>query len=324
VQVNLKQRIVGSGRATRIEFWATVLSSSEELRKQRVQQMGRSFPGTPIARVVLQVAADQTSLAVRIGIWKDYENSDAEASRQELRDWICYRALIDFQEQTGKKVKMPVFTRVEEDLSWAERMRRAKTGDEGRVLIRQHEAAIATLEQSLGLQPTVGNSGSGFGYRGFSTLTPKDRSAMVKNARGIDRASGDRLHALIVDGLAMDEPWKQLHNREMHERSMPPSRAVYQNERVSVQSQRNNTGRPAAATHSSDFAERPAEWNTMGAGQKAAWTRRHNAGRLVQNVGGAPPPSRNAVANAEGKPAEWNDWGPGKKAWWTRTHGGRR
>ncbi len=105
--------------------------------------------------------------------------------------------------------------------SFAARMGQAGTADEGRRIIREHETAINALEVALGLEPSVGQQPGG-GSRGFSTLTAVERRAMVKRAIRADAAVGERLRALVEDGLAMEPPWKALLTAEYESRHGGP------------------------------------------------------------------------------------------------------
>ena len=96
-------------------------------------------------------------------------------------------------------------------LSFTDQMGAAKDADQGRDIIHAHEEAISALEQSCGFKQTVGIGGSGFGGRGFSTVSKKERAAMVKRLPPEKRAE---LLGLIADGDAMEEPWKKLLAKE--------------------------------------------------------------------------------------------------------------
>lgn len=99
--------------------------------------------------------------------------------------------------------------------SYTERMRKATNADAGREIIAEHEAAVHDLEVELGLKPTVGALGGGFGFRGFSTLSPRERQQMVKRAFVMSKEGGAKLKALVEDGVALEVPWKELYSREM-------------------------------------------------------------------------------------------------------------
>ena len=98
--------------------------------------------------------------------------------------------------------------------SFTERMKKAVDADAGRELIAEHTVAINELERELGLSPTVGHGGGGYSYRGFSTLTPRERSTLVKRAVAVDKERGAKLKALIEDGVSLEVPWKALYSRE--------------------------------------------------------------------------------------------------------------
>ncbi len=78
---------------------------------------------------------------------------------------------------------------------------------DGRDVIHAHEAAINTVERQAGFEPTVGEGGSGFGARGFSTVTPKEWQARLKKIESKNADAAQKLRALIKDGQALDKIW---------------------------------------------------------------------------------------------------------------------
>lgn len=98
-------------------------------------------------------------------------------------------------------------------ITFAERMRAAKTADEGRDILHDHEQAIHSLMTDGGLEPLCGPHPRG--YKGFSVTTPKERKAAIKDLRLKDMAAGDRLHDLIAEGEAMRPLLDALHTKEM-------------------------------------------------------------------------------------------------------------
>lgn len=102
------------------------------------------------------------------------------------------------------------------ELSFAERMRQARSADEGRDLFSEHENAIHAIEVALGLEASVGQITPTY-TRGFSTLTARDRKAMVKRVAAIDAIAGEKIRALVQDGLDMEEPWAILLSAERAE-----------------------------------------------------------------------------------------------------------
>lgn len=97
--------------------------------------------------------------------------------------------------------------------TFSERMRAAKTTDEGQGLLHEHEQMIHSLMTHHGLDPLCGPTTCG--YKGFSITTSKDRKAAIKDLRLKDTVAGDALHTLIEEGVAMVEPWKVLQLMEM-------------------------------------------------------------------------------------------------------------
>lgn len=93
-------------------------------------------------------------------------------------------------------------------------MRATKTAAEGRDLFALHEASINSLQQVLGIEPSVGRTRGGKGYVGFSTLRPTDTNAMLRDAKRANREGGEYMARLIEDGLAMREPFEKLLAKE--------------------------------------------------------------------------------------------------------------
>lgn len=102
--------------------------------------------------------------------------------------------------------------------SFTERMRAAETTDDGRTIIKEFETAVHDFEVLCKLDPTVGDKGSGFAYRGFSTLKPADRARMIKRVREANPENGDRFAALVNDGVLMESAWKELWDKERESR----------------------------------------------------------------------------------------------------------
>jgi hypothetical protein len=92
-------------------------------------------------------------------------------------------------------------------MTFSEQMAAAQDAEAGRAIIKAHEAAIHDLEVFHGLPPTVGENGSGFAYRGFSTVSASEWTALVKRTPD--------LGPLVADGLLMDAPWQRLLAAEM-------------------------------------------------------------------------------------------------------------
>ena len=92
--------------------------------------------------------------------------------------------------------------------AFSERMRAAKTTDEGQGLLLDHAQMIHSLMTHHGLDPLCGPTT--YGYKGFSITTSKERKAAIKALRLKDMGAGDALHMLVEEGVAMLEPWKML------------------------------------------------------------------------------------------------------------------
>lgn len=100
-------------------------------------------------------------------------------------------------------------------ITFLDRMRAAKTADEGRDILHEHEQTIHSLMTHHGLAPLCGPRTDGQGYTGFSVTTAKERKAAIKDLRLQNMDAGDALHALIEEGVAMDKPWTALHTAEL-------------------------------------------------------------------------------------------------------------
>jgi hypothetical protein len=75
-------------------------------------------------------------------------------------------------------------------------MGQCRTAQEGRGILRDHEAAMNAAERAAGRQPLVGKGGSGFAYRGFETLRPAEKKQLAKASATLRMLvdQGDRLH----------------------------------------------------------------------------------------------------------------------------------
>ncbi len=107
--------------------------------------------------------------------------------------------------------------------NFVERMRQAKEADDGRVIIGEHESAIQDLEESLAFEPTVGENASGFGYRGFSTVQPREWKAVLKRAHAKDVAAAKQLEELIQQGKDFEPIFETLHQAELARRDLRTS-----------------------------------------------------------------------------------------------------
>lgn len=94
---------------------------------------------------------------------------------------------------------------------FAQRMEEAKTTDEGREIIAKAEIALGQLQKEAGQEPTVGPGGSGFQWRGFSTLKAREKKAITKDA---PEEFKKRLAELVADIEAMESYWKRLLEKE--------------------------------------------------------------------------------------------------------------
>jgi hypothetical protein len=102
-------------------------------------------------------------------------------------------------------------------LSFAARMRAAASPDAGRTILRELETAIAALEREGGVKvPTVGDLPNS-GYRGFSTVTPKEWVGVQKRIRDNDKGLiAAKLKDLVEDGKAANEEFGRLVAEENH------------------------------------------------------------------------------------------------------------
>ena len=101
-----------------------------------------------------------------------------------------------------------------EPITFTERIAKAKTADEGREIIHEHDKAIHDLEAVHGLDPTVGESAKGYAYVGFSVLTAKERRVLIKAVSAVDKEAGARAQELVDDGLRMRTYFDTLVARE--------------------------------------------------------------------------------------------------------------
>ena len=77
--------------------------------------------------------------------------------------------------------------------------------------------------------------------------------------------------------------------------------------------ERENIG--VAAPKPTTASERPADWDTLSPGKKAAWTRKHG------KPASEPIRRRRTVRThtaTNARPADWSTWSPGRKAAFTR------
>lgn len=98
--------------------------------------------------------------------------------------------------------------------SFTERMKNAETADEGRRLISEYQEAFASIEKAAGLQHTVGMGGSGFGSRAYSTLTAKEKKAIIKRVSAKNAELGKQLSDLINDIDESEPHWETLLAKE--------------------------------------------------------------------------------------------------------------
>jgi hypothetical protein len=73
------------------------------------------------------------------------------------------------------------------------------------------------MEKEAGLPHSVGEGGSGYASRGYSTLTKREKAVIVKNVSTSDSYLGQRLENLIADIDASEPYWQALLDRE-HEK----------------------------------------------------------------------------------------------------------
>ena len=86
--------------------------------------------------------------------------------------------------------------------AFSKQMEAALDAEAGRVIIKAHEKAIHDLEIFHRLKPSVGEGGSGFAYRGFSTVGPAEWKNLVRCTPG--------LGPLVADGYLMAAAWRKL------------------------------------------------------------------------------------------------------------------
>jgi hypothetical protein len=73
------------------------------------------------------------------------------------------------------------------------------------------------MEKEAGLPHSVGEGGSGYASRGYSTLTKREKAVILKNVSTSDSYLGQRLENLIADIDAAEPYWQALLDRE-HEK----------------------------------------------------------------------------------------------------------
>ncbi len=117
--------------------------------------------------------------------------------------------------ETAKEPDLPEAKSAAVKTSYAERMKNAATADEGRKLISDYTEEFASIEREAGLKHTVGVGGSGFGLRGYSTLSPAEKKKIVAAVTKKNPVLGERLKALIRDIDASEPHWEALHKKEM-------------------------------------------------------------------------------------------------------------
>lgn len=113
--------------------------------------------------------------------------------------------------QQGKTEK----TEKAEVKSYAQQMQEAETADEGRGIIKRYTAAYAAIEKSAGLENTIRTGGSGVAYRGYSTLTSKEKNETLKKVLESSKELAEKLKALIKDIDASAPYWEALLEKEM-------------------------------------------------------------------------------------------------------------
>ena len=94
-------------------------------------------------------------------------------------------------------------------MTFTEQMAAAPDADAGRGIWKALDAAIHDLEVFHAVPPTVGVGGSGFGYRGFTTVTQDEWRRQCKFVPD--------LRKLVDDGYAMAAPWCKLLAAETRE-----------------------------------------------------------------------------------------------------------
>lgn len=101
------------------------------------------------------------------------------------------------------------------DRDFLAEMTAAADANAGREVIWAHEAEIEALMRRAGCEPACGRIGPNY-FRGFSTLTAKERSAAVKAVRAAaGEGPGSRLQVLMDQGVAMGPVFERLHAEEM-------------------------------------------------------------------------------------------------------------
>jgi hypothetical protein len=89
----------------------------------------------------------------------------------------------------------PCFPSPSEIPDWRRVMLDAGSADEARVVIRSFETWLHDLEAAAGLDPLCGPGGSGFWFRGLSTIRPDEFSQQLAKAPGYAR---DTLAAAVA------------------------------------------------------------------------------------------------------------------------------
>ena len=98
--------------------------------------------------------------------------------------------------------------------SFTDRMKIAASADEGRKIISEYEEAFADIEKRAGLPHSVGKGGGGNYARGYSTLTAKEKKAIVKSVSAESKFLGERLKSLIRDIDGAGPHWEALLEKE--------------------------------------------------------------------------------------------------------------
>jgi hypothetical protein len=121
-------------------------------------------------------------------------------------------------------------------IDYLARIKNAREVDEGQRIIEEIETNLNALERAVGLDPTVGEHGSGFAYRGLATLRPTERAVMARKTYALDPKIGDEVQRLLEQYVEAYGFWEQMY-RKRHEGKGVPAPAA----------QKANA--PAAATH---------------------------------------------------------------------------
>lgn len=100
------------------------------------------------------------------------------------------------------------------DPTFTDRMKIAASADEGRKIISEYEEAFADIEKRAGLPHSVGKGGGGNCARGYSTLTAKEKKAIVKRVTAASNFLGERLKSLIQDIDGARPYWEALLEKE--------------------------------------------------------------------------------------------------------------